>query len=377
MPVKDRVVRWFIKNILVPKREIIDKPGFIITTFTERDTVTYLREVFLPEKLFEMIENKIVENYGNKGKQVLYSAGKKFGYLYSSMSNFPTVKNHSRKTLEDFLYALVRYMEITFSRQANHEVNFEEKTFTISFRDYIVCPHNGHGYVMTDGGSVGIWSFLVQDKTIEGVQIECQGRGNTQCLVQCGSEAKLLEKTKFFFREIDLPEYKFDANYKFLNKIQQTKYTGMSMKKLLDAGFFKYEEGCFFYQKNRFFGCEAHILYLLEQEISKLEYGEQLLFDVCYEYGRILQKLYGASDYKKFIMDFFSGIGFGESIFVEYNPPTIVTIYYPWSVYSERSKYVIFRGILSGFVSESTGKDIRFRNFKILIRDSLTIIITT
>jgi len=36
MPVKDRVVTWWIKNIITPQREIIDKPGFIVTTFTEK-----------------------------------------------------------------------------------------------------------------------------------------------------------------------------------------------------------------------------------------------------------------------------------------------------------------------------------------------------
>ncbi len=373
MPAKDRIVRWFIKNIIVPKREIIDKPGFIITTFTENDTVTFLREVFLPEKLFEMIENKIVEKYGNQGKQVLYSAGKKFGYLYSSMSNFPTVNNSSKKELEDFLYGLVRYMEVTFSKQVTHEADFSEKEFTISFKDYIICPNNGQGYLMTDGGSVGIWSFIVQDKTIEGIQTECQGRGNTCCLVKCLPGKKFIENNEFFFHEVNLPEYKFDAKYKSLNKIQPTKYSHMTMKKLLDAKFFKYDEGCFFYKNNRFFGCESQILYLLEQEISILEGGEQLLFDICFEYGRILQKLSGNTDYKKFIMDFFSGIGFGESIFIDHDPPKLVTIFYPWSVYSEHSKYIIFRGILSGFVSESIGKDIRFNNFKISIRDSLSI----
>jgi len=375
MQTKDRVVRWFIKNIIVPKREIIDKPGFIITTFTEHDTTTFLREIFLPEKLFEMIENKIVEKYGNQGKQVLYSAGKKFGYLYSSMSNFPTVNNHSQKDLEEFLYGLVRYMEVTFSKQATHEANFDEKTFSISFKDYVICPHNGHGYIMTDGGSVGIWSYLVQDKKVEGIQTECQGRGNSQCVVKCWPKKKFGEKNDKIFQEVNLPEYKFDTMYKSLNKIQPTKYTTMSMKKLLDAKFFKYEEGNFFYKKNRFFGSESHILYILENEIVKLENGEKLLFDICYEFGRILQKNSESTDYEKFIMDFFSGVGFGESIFVEHDPPKIVTIFYPWSVYSEQSKYIIFRGILSGFVSEAMGKDIHFNNYKITIRDSLSLTI--
>ena len=63
MPVKDKVVTWWIQNVILPKREIIDKPGFIITTFTEQKQTTYLRDIFLSEQLFELIEKRIVEQY--------------------------------------------------------------------------------------------------------------------------------------------------------------------------------------------------------------------------------------------------------------------------------------------------------------------------
>ena len=68
MPVKDRVVTWFIKNILLPKREIIDKPGFIVNTFGGKNQAIHLRELFLSEQLFELIENRIVHHYGDQGK---------------------------------------------------------------------------------------------------------------------------------------------------------------------------------------------------------------------------------------------------------------------------------------------------------------------
>jgi len=372
---KDRIVTWFIQYVIKPRREIIDKPGFIVTTFTEQGCITYLREIFLPEKLFEIIESMIVERYGDQGRQTLYSAGKKFGYLYSSMSNFPTVNTVSTKEFIDFAYNLMRYIEITFAEQANHEINLDEKMFTARFTDYVVCRHNGLGYILMEGGIAGIWSYALQDKSLEGIQLECQGKGNKNCYILCGHEKKIQEKTNKFFCERDLPEYKFDSMYKALNEIQPTKYTQMSMKKLLYAGFFEYIEGSFFYKKNRFFGCEAHILYLLEQEIIKLNNGEQLLFDICYEYGKELQEIYGSTDYQKFIIDFFSALGFGEVRVVDFNPLAIVAKFFPWSVYSERSKYIIFRGILSGFISKATGQDIKFNNFEITVQKYLTLTI--
>jgi len=35
MPVKDKIVTWWIQNVIIPRREIIDQPGFVVTTFTE------------------------------------------------------------------------------------------------------------------------------------------------------------------------------------------------------------------------------------------------------------------------------------------------------------------------------------------------------
>jgi len=364
MPVKDRVVTWFIQNIVIPRREIIDKPGFIVTTFTEENQTTYLREFFLPEPLLEIIENKIVQCYSEQGKQVLYSAGKKFGYLYGSMSNFPTINNCSKKEFADFVYYFVRYTEGTFAEQANHQLDIEQKISTMSVKEWVVCRHNGLGYIMTDGGCAGICAYEFQDKSIEGTQLYCQGRGDEECFIICAPEKNLQEKTNKFFRETNLPEQKFDDIYKTMNEIRQTTYSHNSLKDLLDAGFFDYRRGIISYKNIRFFHCESHILYLLEQEIEKLKGGEQILFDACFEFGKLVRETYGETDYQKFISDFFPAIGFGDITVLDPDK-CIAAIYYPWSVFSEKSKYIIFRGMLSGIVSSSLEKNIKFNNFTI------------
>jgi len=216
----------------------------------------------------------------------------------------------------------------------------------------------------------------MQDKSIEGVQLECQGRGNERCFVICAPEQKLQEKTNNFFRVNDLPEQKFDIVYKTLNEIKATTHAVNSLRKLIDAGFFNYHEGILLYKDMRFFGCEAHIFYLLEQEIAKLQDGEQVLFDVCFEYGKLLQKTYGFTSFQKFIPDFFPALGFGDVFVLDHTAPRIAAVYYPWTAYSEQSKYIIFRGIMSGFISNSIGKHIEFTNQKITIRTDLTLTIS-
>jgi hypothetical protein len=375
MPVKDRIVSWFIQNVIVPKREIIDRPGFVITTFTDQNVTTYLRDLFLPEKLFETIENKIVQYYGEEGKQVLYSAGKKNGFLYASISNFPSINDSSENEISNFAYLLVRYIETMFAKQADHDINLEKKTFSISFKDYIICSKNGLGYIMTSGGIAGIWAYAMQDKEIEGIQLECQGKNNDKCVVICEPSCMIQGRSNEIFYEKNLPDYKFDDDYKIMNEIRQTTYSHNSLKNLIDAGFFNYEQGILSYKNNRFFGCESHILYLLEGEISKLVNGEQTLFDICFDYGKKLRETCGENEYQRFISDFFPALGFGDLTVTDPEKITISAIYYPWTIYSEKSKYIIFRGVLSGFISSALEKEIKLNNFDIDINNYLTLTI--
>lgn len=376
MPVKDRVVTWWIKNIITPQREIIDKPGFIVTTFTEHKRTTYLREFFLSEQLFEFIENKIVEIYGDKGRQALYSAGKKFGYLYASMSNFPTINDISANELSDFAYLVLRYIEGTYAKQAKHQLDFEKKLLTISFDNYIVCRHNGLGYIMLNGAVSGLWAYEVQDKTLEATQLECQGRGDKNCFFICAPVERLKEKTNKIFLETDLSEKQPDDRYRLLNQIRDSTYSSNSLKSLIDHKFFKYKEGILSYKTIRFFHCESHILYLLEQEILKLPDGEKILFDICFNYGKFLQEIYGGENYKKFIKDFYPALGFGDIIIRDSKEINITSMYYPWTIYSEKSNYIIFRSIMSGIISNSLDKSIELNNYKTHVRDYLTLTIS-
>ncbi|MEF8880104.1 MAG: hypothetical protein V5A64_06930 [Candidatus Thermoplasmatota archaeon] len=376
MPIKDKVVNWFIQNVLAPKKEIIDKPGFVVTTFTEENQVTYLRELFLPEKLLEDLENNVINKYGDKGKQTLYSAGKKFGYLYAQLSNFPTIKDYSEKDMSNFISLLVKYMETTFSKNADYKTNFDEKTLFLSFEDYVVCRHNGYGYILTEGGSAGLWSYLMQDKSIEAIQLECEGRENDKCNILCESSDKLIEKIdERFYKELELPEKRLNESYKAMNEIRPSSYSNNSMKDLINSNFFRYEGGSFFYNGNRFFGCESHILYLLEKEISKLEEGEKIIFETCFEYGKTLRRTYSDTDYSGFLTDFFPAIGFGDITVLSQKEPTVASIYYPWTRFSEESNFIIFRGILSGFVSDATGEKVIFDTYETDINNYLTLTI--
>ena len=54
---------------------------------------------------------------------------------------------------------------------------------------------------------------------------------------------------------------------------------------------------------------------------------------------------------------------------------SILVNFYPWTVFSEKSRYIIFRGIMSGFISNCIGKKIEFMNFELTKRNYLTLIL--
>lgn len=372
MSIKDSVVSWFINRILIPKIEIIDHPGFIITSFSEKTRETYLRDMFLEERLFSLIEKKIVKEYGDKGRKALYSAGKKFGYIYASLSNFPQLDGNKNDFL-NFCYFLVRYVTSINAVEASHEIDLERKRFTIEFDGYSICRENGLGYIMTSGGIAGIWSYLVKDKTVEGIEVKCQGRGDKNCFLIV-QPLKEFKKDKLVpFTETDLDKLTFTKDYKKLNQIRKTKFAKNSLKTLLNAHIFKYSKGFLTYKDLRYFYCESHVLYYLEKELSKLPGGEKILFDACFEFGGFLQKQSKEKSYKKFITDYFSALGWGDVVVIEKEKLTIASVYYPWSIYSKDSNYTIFRGVISGFISACLKKKVKFSKVRKTIRDYLTV----
>ena len=57
---KDRIVSWYIRKILVPKIEEIDKPGFVMENLARARLMNIvLRQVFLPEKILIDLEEKM------------------------------------------------------------------------------------------------------------------------------------------------------------------------------------------------------------------------------------------------------------------------------------------------------------------------------
>ena len=351
MAVKDRLVAWFMRNILIPRMEIIDKPGFVICQFSQKKELVYLREIFFPETLFSNFEINIKRKYSENEAKILYSIGKKFGYRYSLISLFPNIKDSNKKELLEFSSLFIRYAESMWSKRISESIDIDLGIFKINAIDYIICNRNGIGDILTTGGSSGVWSYVLQDKTIEAIQTKCQGKGDKECEV-IAATAKILKKMKLkFSEEQDLSKLELEESYKEINNIRETQYANNSLKDLIDSGLFKYEEGRITFKDERFFLCEASLMYILEKELKKLKNGGKILFDVSFEWGKNLMKK--EKQYPcKFIMDFISALGWGDIlILTKKNKYNIIVNYFPWTKWVNEIDFIMFRGILSGMLS--------------------------
>ncbi len=360
MGIKDRMLWWLVKNIIMPRNEVIDKPGFIVLRISEKRGVVNLREVLLPENLFSELEKQIINKYGKKGKHILYSAGKKFGYRFALISQYP--RADKEKDFLKFSYFLVRYLESIYARRVEHSIDFRKNMFVFRAKNWIVCNKNCLVHLLFVWTGAGMLSYAFSDVGIEGVQVKCEGRGDDHCELICAPKDYFRGRKIEFESEEDLENLGIDIlKYNGINSIRKARYTSNSFKSLIDGGFLKYREGTIKMEDERFLLIESSVMYLLERELKKLEDGLDILWNVSFRWGENFSKNIKKQDPSKFISDFFPALGFGD-ILVKKDPWKVLINYFPWTKWADEIDFAMFRGMLSGIISGLTGKKIELKN---------------
>jgi len=362
--VKDKILTWFLRNIYLPRIEIIDKSGFILVSSGN----TSLRDISFPEYIFIEIEKKI-------DRKTLYAVGKSFGYNYALNTGAPVFGKVDQKKFLDGVYFIVRYLEsISYGRDFRHTVDYEKRIFQMDAKDYIVCSKNGMGYTVMDGTSAGFCAFAFSDKSIEGVQVKCQGRGDDECELICASPEILKNRGLKFIASKNPVDLRIDDKYAQINRCRETQFSKVSLKSLIDTNFLHYDHGTIDYKDERFFLCEASIMYLLENELRKIPGGEKILFDVSFAWGAKVAKECGGGGIlsissgmppEKFVSEFMSALGWGDiTIFKKSEKYYVLSNYFPWTSLSDNISFAMFRGIMSGFLSGLLNKKIMFKKVK-------------
>jgi len=355
MGIKDKVVSWYIRTILLPKREIIDKPGFICEKIGEGGI--YLREFAFPNFIGIGLENGIAD------QKILYNMGKNFGWNYASTSEVTTIDKASEKDFMENAHLMVKYMEaISFAKKMNEKIDYKKRIFRLEMEDSLIYSHNGKGYIFERGGIAGIWAYVTQDKTVESVIIS---KSKKKCLVIAAPYETLVKMKYKPIKCTQLETFELDSEYGKYNKMRRAKWSSHSLRNLIDSGFFKYKHGHVTYGSERFFLCEASFMYILEKELKKVNQGLGILWDVSFGFGKKLAKIAGKQDPCKFISDFLPALGFGDILAVSKEGKYEVSVnYFPWLKWHDDIDFTMFRGLLSGIISGMEKKEIELKNIE-------------
>ncbi len=373
MVLKDNVVEWFIKSVIIPQQEIMDKPGFVFTKVTNPDRVLLLREVFLSEKIFSELEKQIVKKYGAVGIKALYTAGKRAGYSYSVVSKFKKITEFKDiKPFSDFLYLFVRYVGTIWAKNITYKQDYTNKKIEFEMSEFIICRLNGLGYFLVEGNTAGFWAYLMNDVTVEGYQESCQGKGDSTCKMIFAPISRLPLK-KPYFGDVDYSNLDLPSKYEQINKLQNLQYSKVSILNLINNKVFKYSAGIIERNGERFFNVGLPYFYLLELELKQLNGASSVLFDISFEFG----KSFINSENAQGVIDYLSAMGWGDLFIMKKSDKySVIANFFPWTQFAENIDFSLYRGLLSGMLSSVYKKDIKFRKFThSTISDAMLLII--
>jgi hypothetical protein len=178
------------------------------------------------------------------------------------------------------------------------------------------------------------------------------------------------------FHEINLQDKKLTSEYFSLNKIVKTSHATKSLKEMVASGMFEYAHGIMKFKGDRYFLLESSCSYLIEEELTRLTSSEDLIFQSAFKFGNSL--ITRTHQDTKFITDYMSALGWGDVyVTIKDSKYRVISSHYPWTEYSKNSKFIIFRGLLSGMLSAITGKDIKLNEVESsLLAGSLDVIVS-
>jgi hypothetical protein len=360
MDIKDDVVRLYVKRFIIPRALIFDRPGFVDFKISGKTNI-FARQLLVPESFFVELERKIVETFGEKGKAVLYSIGKKFGYRFSMLGRFENIKDHPGESVKNWVVVASKFVEGTYASRISQDIDVANKIVNYSLTNFAVCRKLGFDFFLAMGGAAGIIAWIFQDPTIEGYLYDSKFvDGNHLCKVKCALPETLEEDFGAeIYRETDLNGLEPDRrSYLQFNAEVDLQYK-KSFQNLLDAGIFSYKKGIIKYKDERFFLMEVSGLYLLEMGLQSNKM-EELISNVAFFVGENLfaefskDKIYN-------ILELLCALGWGEPLLVTGSKKIKVVVkHFPWAEWYSKIEFRVVGGLLSGIFSKVYERKILF-----------------
>lgn len=341
---------WFVKNIILPNNEIIDKPGFIVYQFEVKGKNAFMREILFPEEMLSCIETKTKEKLG---ADALYRAGKRWGLRFARGALFPQKSKKSEKEIIAFFEDFSKFCEAVYSTEFKIEkIDLKNKELKLSGKDVIVCSIGSVGEVFL-GAWVGVWNYVNEENEIEGIQIDCQGNGKSQCTFQIGPKIKRkIEIENQEGLKIEGEFYKLNTPHLFKSEFSLARY--------LELGRIKYEGGFFKINEGRLVLHEASSIYFIENELKKVN-EDKIVFECAFDFFYKFAK----GKTKEHLIGFLMATGWGQIEIFKNKGKYIAKISnFPWVKLDINFQMIC--GAFSGFLSAIEKRKITLQKKQIL-----------
>src|SRR3989338_912698 len=181
--IKNDLVQWFLKDIIIPNLMRIDTPGFVTVKKNYRDRDIEQRNLFYSETFMANFESAVVNELGKAGEKAAYLIGMNYAYAYCHSFGIPRLGFESEKSIDDFIKFYRAFMGVTWGEFINYKYDLKAKTFEAEVSNHIVCRKNGLGHIFTFGNLAGGFQYIFQDNTVQGIQPKCIGRGDKYCRI--------------------------------------------------------------------------------------------------------------------------------------------------------------------------------------------------
>ncbi len=364
MTIKDSFVSLYVRRYVIPGALVFNKPGFVDFKISGKTNI-YARQIFYPADFFIDFESRIINEMGDKGKKVLYSIGKRFGYRFAQAGKFENIKDHPGEKIKDWIFIMSKFIEGTYASLIDNVTDVQLRKTDYTLKRFTVLENLGYEYIFATGGTAGVMAWLLQDPTIEAVLKETKKvDGFYEAVVESAPVAYLNSNyaSSQIFTETKLDDLVEDfQDYVRFNAQTQTSCNN-SFQTYLDFNMFNYEKGIITFGKNRLFLFEVSGTYLIEYDLKRLGYNKclDILFESAFKTGYDLFSKFGKNN--KEIFDVLSALGWGEVLPFSSSDKEVKVVvnHFPWCKWYKEVDFLIIRGFLSGVISKTSGKKVLF-----------------
>ncbi len=322
-------------------------PGYISKQFHALDNKKFfIRNIFIPESFFVILEQTIVENKGDKRKKELYRMGKQFGYRFALLNRFPkgNINKVTMRSVFDF------FQTIYAKKMTTLNIDSQLKMVELELDEFIVTSKDDMGY-MPIGAGAGAWCYLNGDYNLD---CSTQKLSKGKHVLLCANKKILKERGFEVIESKQMPESIDFKSYMGHNLPQKGMFKSSSFSQLLKTGIASYTPGIIKLEKSneRLIVLEISILFDIENT-----FDQKLISDSSYTpfYNIGLSLKEKEKPYDS-LTELLSAFGFGIVQVTEKKDTVSVLFHgYPWfSTETEKTSFGLIKGAVLGFLNGIT-----------------------